>query len=205
MHQFSVVFLKKSSRTFWPASRGTGWFIHLVHRCRPGILHDQPRGMRCLPPVFLFPGLCSVTVEHTSPSGSWEKSHGMLIFLTLPLWTCLFPPHPVRLGVELQVGSYFPPENWKVLLFRLLASSTAVRRRKLFSFFIFFQSGILENLLLVPRVMTFHDDVSWRGSIFVYCAGPSVSPWNLESWSLDLWTFLELFYWWSPYIFLYSF
>lgn len=48
-----------------------------------------------------------------------------------------------------------------------------------------FQSGSLENLLSVPRVVTF--SLPWHESVFIYCAGPSMNPWTLESCYLDLW------------------
>ena len=60
-----------------------------------------------------------------------------------------------------------------------------------------FQSGSSENLLLVPRIVPFQNSVPWHGSIFIYCTGPSVSPWNLKSCSSGLWNFLKLSYWWT--------
>lgn len=149
----------------------------------PWIHHCQPRGYLCL---SQFPGSQSysflaysfVSVEHILQSllrkDMWDE------FLeTLHICKCLILGWLISLGIEFQVVNYFPPENLRVLFYCLLASRIAVKRRKLFSF-LSFQTGSWENLLLVLRVVTFLDNVPWHESIFIYCAGPSVSPGNLE-------------------------
>ena len=173
-----------------------------MHGCHPGIHYYQPRGYLCLSQlpvshVFLFLGFLLCFGRAHPPVFPEKRYMG---------WICwdfahLKMPYPwlaVSLGIEFQVGNYFPPENLKALFYCLLASSIAVKRRKLVSYIIFSIWKLRESSLSSQSSDTFHDSVPWHGPIFIYFAGPSVSPWNLESCSTGLWNFLKLSYWRSP-------
>ena len=51
----------------------------------------------------------------------------------------------------------------------------------------FFLLESLQNLFFGLYILNFHDDVPWRGTIFICCARHLVDPLNLESCILQSW------------------
>lgn len=186
-----------------PTLLPVGWVaFHPWHRCHPGAIAVS---LEEIPVSRSFLDLTSssllaysfVSVEYTLQS-SLRKDMWDGFLETLHIWKCLILDWLISLGIEFQVGNYFPPETLSVFFFSIAFWLPEwLWREGSCSHFLSFQTGTWENLLSVLRVMTFLDNVPWQESIFIYCAGPSVSPGNLESFSSRLWYFLKVSYWWS--------
>lgn len=145
-------------------------------------------------PVFLFLGLCLCLVERIL---QWflRKDPWVLIFWNFALLNMsLFHPLPVSLAIQFHAGNDFPPENWKGCL---LASSVALRRRKLFSFFIFSIWKLRECSLSSQ----FGDISRWRALVWVYfyllcwALGESLKSGKLFFGSME---FSWIILWWPP-------
>ena len=137
---------------FWP----------LVHRCHPGSitvsLEEISVSLSFLDLMSSsFLAYSFVSVEHILQSllrnNMWDE------FLeALHIWKCLIPDWLISLGIEFQVGNYFPPETLSVFFFYcLLASRIAVKRRKLFSFLILSNWKLRESSFSSQS-----SDISWQ-------------------------------------------
>lgn len=139
-----------------------GWVaFHPWHRCHPGPIAVS---LEEIPVSLSFLDLTSssllaysfVSVEYILQS-SLRKDMWDGFLETLHIWKCLILDWLISLGIEFQVGNYFPPETLSVFSYCLLASRMAVKRRKLFSFLILSNWKLRESSFSSQS-----SDISWQ-------------------------------------------